>query len=96
MSMMGLDLVEKEAQMMYHTQKGLKDSQNSWTSVTLIGRNLVKVIEKVNQLFLTCKSLIVFLLNLSSIGCCIFSSSFLWAKLVFSFVFKFSFKILFC
>jgi predicted transcriptional regulator len=28
MTMMGLDLVEKEALMMYHTQKGLKGSQN--------------------------------------------------------------------
>ena len=28
MTMMGLDLVEKEALMMYHTQKGLKDSQD--------------------------------------------------------------------
>ena len=31
----------------------------------MIGRNLVKVTEKVNQLFLTCKSFNVFLLNLS-------------------------------
>ena len=33
MIMMELDLVEKEALMMYHTRKGKKDSQNLWPMV---------------------------------------------------------------
>nr|POF27549.1 hypothetical protein CFP56_19836 [Quercus suber] len=33
--MMELDLVEKEALMMYHSRKGQEDSQNLWPMVTM-------------------------------------------------------------
>ena len=66
MTVMGLDLVEREALMMYHTRSRLKGSQK-WPMVTLIlrdqvsttngvtsytiGRNLVRVTRKANPLF---------------------------------------------
>ena len=53
MTVMGLDLVKKEALMMYQTQKGLKGSQNLWTRVrsSVLGPfslNLFKLLSTLN------------------------------------------------
>ena len=67
MTMMGLDLVEKEALMMYHTQKGLKESQNFWLMVSLIVMSQVIMISDLGSLInflllIICKALPFFLI----------------------------------
>ena len=86
MTVMGLDLVEREALMMYHTRSRLKGSQN-WPIVTLIlrdqvsttnvvrsymiERNLEKLTKKANPLFFSSLPVSHCLLISSSVNCCI-------------------------